>query len=1019
MRVLVRARSRRNRRFRHLAFAMTTCLTVLCAVTVLTSRVSGQPVEDEVATPGLSAWKQSSLAPVLQVYEIQGTGDRNNPLRRKLDVPFDGDQVFVRFRMRYRAATIDQPTSGNGEFLILWLDETDGGDRAPHNGGVPNLGVHVADGQNRFMVRFGSNNEAFASQELKGDREYWIAARLSKNKSGPDKPFTQLELWVDPQIDEWKAPHAAITTDQAVSRIAWLGFATGRKTEPTDRIAVSDVGLALSWEELHGIPLAHTADTVTEAVARADGARSVDFTDDVLPILQSRCFACHQGSDAESGVRLDVIDEVLNQVTPGSAERSRLIQLVTSQDRELRMPPVDSEPALSDVEVAVLSAWIDEGVAWDERAFPTPALHSTHWAFQPIRRLAVPDVQHRDWVRTPIDAFVARKHEQRGLVAAPTASTETLRRRMYLDLLGLPPQDTGASWGRCTARTACTWDVQVERLLASPRYGERWARHWLDVARWAESNGHQHNRPRPHAWRYRDYVIDSFNRDRPYSEFLTQQLAGDELPYSQENLIATGFLSAARYSGNELDKAIQRNDILVDIVNTTASAFLGLTLECAQCHTHKFDPISLRDYYRLQACFAQGQPGNVILQAESEVPTRFVDWRWQIFDHVEARLEESRRARGYPEPILITPTSVVRGMNARERPLFERLEECIDQWPQAWAWYSPVTSTPRLAVAPHVMRWPLPREPVVLARLRTHMLLRGDVQSPGPVVSPGWPSVFGSPSADERASEKLRHKPRTALAEWLVNPENPLTARVWVNRIWQWHFGRGLVETSSDFGTQGALPSHPELLDWLASELIASGWSTKHMHRLILRSNTYRQSAQFDSANHQIDPDNRLLWRWTPRRLEAEAIRDSLLTVAGQLDPSLGGPSVPLDQADTSRRRAIYQFQKRDALPQQQTLFDAPDALRSCSRRRVATVPQQSLYLLNSRFMQDMSEAFADRLREEAESLDEQLQRAFRISLGRDMRESERQHARAFLEHNSLEDFCLVLLNSNEFLYLP
>jgi hypothetical protein len=713
--------------------------------------------------------------------------------------------------------------------------------------------------------------------------------------------------------------------------------------------------------------------------------RTIDFKEHVFPILKSRCFDCHSGEEPDSGVRLDVLDEVINQTAPRDAESSRLIQLIA----EGEMPPEGDPP--TEAEVQTLETWIAEGLDWDEQLLPTPVPTTDHWAFQPIERPKVPDVRNGDWVRTPVDAFIARKHEAAGLTPAPPADRATLLRRLSLDLRGLPPADSDVS----------DPDAAVETFLNSRAYGERWGRHWLDVARWAESNGYQHNRDRPHAWRYRDWVVDAFQSDKPYDEFIREQLAGDELiPVEPENIVATGFLAAARYSGNELDKDIQRNDILVDLVNTTSKAFLGLTLECAQCHSHKFDPLTIRDYYRFQAFFAQGQPGNVVLSSERDRAERLISERWRIFDTVHHRLVEVRRKRGYPEPIYVIPKSVVRGMRPEEKARFTQLEKQIAELEQSWSFYSPVSAAEELPVAPHDMRWPLPRYPVVLKHMRSMILVRGDAKSRGPEVAPGWPAVFDPTPAD------LEH-PRTALADWMTSPDNPLTARVWVNRIWQWHFGTGLVETSGDFGTQGTEPSHPELLDWLASELIDSGWSTNHIHRLILNSATYRQSRKFSQENSEIDPDNRLLWRWTPRRLEAEAIRDSILHVSGQLQTFAGGPSRP----DDAPVRSLYLKQKRDHLPDQQLLFDSANGLVSCSRRRVSTSALQPLWLLNSEFVQSSAEKFAERA--------QSVEQAIRLAYGREPRAEELQALQSLADEHGLAAACLVIVNSNEFLYFP
>ena len=432
-------------------------------------------------------------------------------------------------------------------------------------------------------------------------------------------------------------------------------------------------------------------------------------------------------------LRLDALDEVLNQLVPHSSAASHLIA-VLDQSSDTRMPPIDDgRRALLPQEVEILATWIDEGVYWDESLLPTPQPATDHWAFQTIVRPAIPIVDAIHWVRTPVDAFIAQQHEELGVKPAHVASPDVLRRRICLDLTGLPPEvETFSERDRQLAA-----DGLIEQLLASPAYGERWGRHWLDVARWAESNGHQHNRDRPYAWRYRDYVVRSFNENKPFDQFVREQIAGDELtPTTKDRLVGTGFLAAARYSGNELDKQIQRNDILVDVVNTTTNAFLGVTFECAQCHTHKFDPFTLRDYYRMQAFFTRGMPGNVVLERQS-IAKPLIESRWSLFDSVHARLVKNKRKRGVPELVLVIPKSVVSGMSSSERDAFNELDSQIAEFPQAWAWHG---AKENIVTAPFEMRWPLPRGREALANLKTYMKLRGDIAMLGPEVEPGWPA---------------------------------------------------------------------------------------------------------------------------------------------------------------------------------------------------------------------------------------------------------------------------------------
>ncbi len=959
-------------------------LMVCCALLPPLSAAPLTRAENPAASKaGKPTWTRNGFAEPR--YRISGTGTRNNPLRRPLQPARDGDELFVRFRLRYQAESIDLPEQGDGEFFVLWLDSSEGGDGSPHAANVPNVGLHVDGDQNRFMIRFRSSGQAFGPV-LKGDTDYLVVARLWKSGAGSEQSFDQLDLWVDPADDAEFSPAASTRSRDSLNAVRWIGFSTGAKTEFDDVIEVWDIAVDDSWRRILKLP-----ESVGEAPDRPNRPieKTVSFGEDVHPILRDRCFGCHSGEDPDSELRLDVLDEVLNQTTPFRADESRLLRVVADGE----MPP-DGGPLPKD-EQATLAAWINEGLDWDEQRLPTPIPQTEHRFFQPIERPEIPTVQRSDWLRTPVDAFIAARQEAIGVPPNPPADPQTLARRMSLDVLGLPPGDATIDADDVRGRTA------IDKVLSHPGYGIRWGRHWLDLARWAESNGHQHNRDRPHAWRYRDWVVDAFNANLPYDQFIKQQLAGDLIrPLDRRHVIATGFLAAARYSGNELDKDIQRNDILVDITNVTASAVMGVTLQCAQCHTHKFDPLTIRDYYRFQTFFANGQPHNVALNHDQNDVRQTVQQRWDLFDAVHERLVTIKRKQGHPEPIYVIPKAVINGMKADERKRFQQLEQQIKTAEQSWAFLQPEPNDLGWMVTPHEMRWPLRHDPEALAKRRNHLLLRGDVHSRGPAVRAGWPAVFGAPPAD-------RSVDRLDLADWLTDRQHPLTARVWVNRIWQWHFGRGLVETSSDFGTQGTPPTHPKLLDYLACELIDSGWDTAHIHRLILDSATYRQSHRFDAERARIDPTNRTWWRWQPRRLEAEAIRDCMLAAGGGLDQTQGGPS---DDAETLRR-GLYLRQKRDALDPQQILFDGSVGIASCARRRVSTNGLQPLWLLNDPFSQRAAEGLAERGGDVAGVL--------RRALGRPPHDDELETLEDLADRHGLASASLAILNSSEFLYIP
>ena len=937
-------------------------------------------------------WKRNGLAS--ERFTISGTGGRNNPLRKSLQSPFDGSELFVRFNLRYHLKSLDSPPETSGEFFVLWLDEHEGNDGSPHAANIPNIGIHVQGDQNRFMIRYNSATQKFA-EPIKGDQDYAVVGRLWKSTPEKEQSFDQLSLWIDPSGTEESKPDISVQNHASISTIKWIGFSTGAKTEIEDLIEVWDVQTANSWREIMNLPIEMADPNYAPEMEKPPAKKTISFRKHIHPILAKHCFNCHAGKEAKDGIRLDTIDEVLQHISPLRHAESRLFQLVTSE----QMPPEGEK--LSESELQKLATWIDEGLDWDSNLLPAPKPVSEHWAFQPITRPSIPSLiatknslapasftHASGWVRNPIDAFIAAKQAEAGLIPNPPADQATLQRRFSLTLHGLPAEPDSP-----------TEASDIQHLLSTPAYGQHFARHWLDIARWAESNGHQHNRDRQHAWRYRDWVITAFASGMPFDQFLREQIAGDELADSTPSqLVATGFLAAARYSGNELDKQIQRNDILLDITNTTASAFLGLTFECAQCHSHKFDPISIRDYYRFQAFFVSGQPQNLLMEND-ETSTRIAQQRWNLFKDVEQRLLTVRRKLGYPEPILVTPANVIAQMRSAEKNTFKRLNDKLSKLEQTWSFYSPSTASQRLTVAPHEMRWQLPHDPALLGKLRAAILIRGDLRSRGPEVSAGWPLIFGDPPTENQT--------RQDLAKWLTDAQNPLTARVWVNRIWQWHFGRGLVETSNDFGTQGQPPSHPKLLDFLASELIEHAWDTQHIQRLILTSSTYQLSNQETEKSSNIDPENRLYWRWTPHRLQAEAIRDSILKVSGQLDHRDRGPS---DSHD-SQRRSIYLTQKRDNLPEQQVLFDSANGIITCARRRTSTTALQPLWLLNSKFAQTAAQKFAERAGN--------VETAIQIALHRKASPDELQLLGQLAEAHGLSSACLAILNSSEFLYIP
>ncbi|WP_417746506.1 PSD1 and planctomycete cytochrome C domain-containing protein [Rosistilla oblonga] len=946
---------------------------------------------------------------------ISGTNQRNNPLRRELRRTYAEDDLFVGFRFLYEPSKIDQGI--DPEFFVLWLDRTQGSDQAVHSVGVPNIGIHMADrgpsrGKNVFMVRFGAQQTAWSRTEMEPGKTYHVIARLAKQTPGTRNGYSQIQLWVDPQADEADQPILSLNDQDGIHQIRWVGFATGGKTERQDRIRVGDLVLSRSWQDAYTF-LSDSEGAESERIAASRPAvtwdQPIDFTHDIYPILRDRCFDCHSGDYPDSGYRLDVRNELLGFSTghvfavPGQSRKSHLVEVLTTKSDSQRMPP-DEEP-LSETEVAKIRAWIDQGLKWDDELLPTPKVESDHWAFSQITRPDVPTPAAKpdaDAVNSghPIDAFIVARQKAIGVTPTAPADRRTLVRRLYLDLLGLPPTVAQAD-AFVNDRSADAYEKLVDKLLLSPHYGERMARYWLDLARWGESQGYQHDIPRPFAWRYRDYVINAFNQDKSYAQFLREQIAGDELqPYSDDAMIATGFLGAARISGNQLDKLQQRTDVMMDIVDNTTSALLGLTMECAQCHNHKFEPLMQRDYYALMAFFANGQLGNYQLRNTADVPAEEIQ-NWFTDDSYRFYLSEAKKRKVAPS----------------------------DYPAHTWGFYSPLTGDKDVERLPVVNRSPLPYSPDFLSDKATHVLIRGDAHSPGLRVEPAWPAVLGE------TPSQLSPTPRQALADWLGSPKNPLVARVWVNRLWQSHFGRGLVETPSDFGTHGAPPTHPLLLDWLASELIDNDWSTKHIHRLIVTSATYRQSSVLVAANLELDLDNKTLWRWPQRRMEAEVIRDSILVATGEINRLVGGPSIAPERDEKALRRTIYLSQRRSQLPDVMTMFDAPDGVRSCSRREVSTVALQPLYLLNSPFVVKRAEQLARIVKAEAgDDPVKQIRTVFEHTLGRAPLVEEVRLAKTLLKRSESDNdgdssaekispelirLCHSMLNLNEFVYIP
>jgi mono/diheme cytochrome c family protein len=729
-------------------------------------------------------------------------------------------------------------------------------------------------------------------------------------------------------------------------------------------------------------------------------ARRVDFVGEVQPILRNHCIECHGKDIEEGGLNLSVRSRVLEggdsviPIVPNHSEASPLIQLVAGLNGDRVMPPDGDR--LTSAQISVLRTWVDQGANWPDAAAGVDRrtiIARKHWAFQPIARPTTPTVSDATWIRNDIDAFVLARLETAGIRPAEPADSLTLVRRAHFDLIGLPPSPEMVSkYSENRDARFESFEEVIDQLLRSEHYGERYGRHWLDIVRYSDSAGYELDTFYEHAWKYRDYVIESFNRDKPFDQFIHEQLAADEVwPTNKALHHATGLLAIGPYhfESGIFRPEIQEYKWLTDVADTVGSAFLGLTVGCARCHSHKFDPISQKDYFGLQAIFAG------------------------------ATLWDERTNRP-PD-------------NSAER-----------RKPQNWI----------------VVNREIPA-PV-------RVLYRGNLKSPGVTAAPAiFRALEGGGAFDETDPEATQQR-RTKLARWLTSSDNPLTARVLANRVWQWHFGEGLVRTPNDFGTQGAPPTHPQLLNYLADELRSNGWSLKHLHRLIMQSNTYRMSSHSaDAKAAMTDPSNKLLWRYSRRRLEAEAIWDNLHATAGTLNRERFGTPVipPVDEAilatkvnsnwnvteDPSQwsRRGLYVIVRRSLKFPFFETFNLNEPSASCARRDSTIVSPQALTLLNDELILKQAQAFAGRLvRDCGDDSSELVRRAWLLAFSRTVSREELHQSVEFLEvlaqhfvgqgpdrfvyptsisespqfpparAAALVEFCRALFNASEFIYI-
>ena len=850
------------------------------------------------------------------------------------------------------------------------------------------------------------------------------------------------------------------------------------------------------------------------SVVHAQTATAVTFTDHIRPIFERSCWNCHgeasQLSDLDLRTRETAIEGGARgpALVPGRADQSRLYRVLAGLD-DPRMP-MDGD-TLSEAEIVAVRTWIDGGAHWDEggatsAADVLAALENTelppgardYWAFQLPVQAPVPvspTFEH------PVDRFLDAARRAGGVTAAPRADGLTRLRRASLDLTGLPP--TPEQIDEFLADTdRGAWERLIDRLLDSPHYGERWGRHWMDVARYADSTGFEQDYTRPNAWRYRDYVINAFNRDKPYNQFIREQIAGDELDHTtDETRIATGFLRGGpRVDFREKDNPERRHDYLDDVIGTIGRGVLGLTLQCARCHDHKFDPILQQDYYNMQASiFGYVEIDWLLLDRDEAAAYRArndeIDRRQQPLKDQIAAIEEPHRARlrielireRFPENVQraaekpeaertpgeqllaaqvlsINPprqrvTEALSAAEAKRRSaLVAQVEALEEERPPAPPMAEIVTDGDyRFApdgpgdeiIGCTECRIP-PDDPGSFLyeggsdpykAPPSYFLIRGDPFSPGSETSPGFVRVatYGAPPTVIPRQDRRTSGRRLALAQWLTSRDNPLTARVMVNRIWHHHFGRGIVRTLDNVGTMGDAPTHPELLDWLAVEFMDRGWSVKEMHRLLMTSEAYQMASSYQSdANSAADPDNQLVWRYRPHRLEAEALRDSIMMVSGGIDLTVGGkpifPFIPQEILEASQgkghwdnqpdgpevwRRSVYVYRRRSlGFPFFDT-FDLPDQNQTAAARNVSTVATQALTLMNNEFVLGQAALFADRLERAAPGdLDQQIDLAYRMALTRSPTADEADLAKALATEQSLVDLTHVMFNLNEFLYL-
>lgn len=799
------------------------------------------------------------------------------------------------------------------------------------------------------------------------------------------------------------------------------------------------------------------------------GAAAIFFEKEIRPVLAAKCFKCHGAKRQKAGLRLDSRVSMLEggesgpPIAPGKPEASLLLEALRYED--LEMPPGGQ---LSEKTIRLFERWIAGGAIWPEETEPVrePAGAITSadrnwWAFRPLEKPRPPVLDEDDWSVSPIDRFVFRRLAENDMRPAPRADRITLARRLYLDLVGVPPSPEEIR-AFVEDRSPDAWEALVERLLRDERYGEHWARFWLDLVRYSESDGWNQDAYRPHIWRYRDWVVRAFNEDKPYPEFVREQLAGDEIPDDDpDHLTATGFLRLGIYEYNQRDARGHWNDIMNEMTDVAGDVFLGMSMGCARCHDHKFDPIPQKDYFKLRAffepvCWRDDLPAATRAEQRKHEQQLAV-WEDATLD-IRARIDALLKPyhdRKWKSTVDKFPLDIQACFHkpARERTSWEHQMAYLVSRQFLEEGGGPLKNMKKedrekhealkkeLAAFDGIKPPPLP---AVMTATDFSGPITATVIPDDPEkepIAPGFLAALSKVSApgsyDVRPGSSGR---RTALARWIAQPDNPLTTRVIVNRIWQQHFGQGIALTPSNFGRTGERPTHPELLDWLTATFVESGWRFKELHRLILRSAVWRQSAHHPGASEyeSKDPRESLIWRARVRRLTAEQIRDAMLSVSGELEARLGGPSVDED----SPRRALYVRRFRNRTETFLHAFDAAAGLKSVATRNTTTTPTQSLLLFNGEYALGRARKLAERLLtgEHARAADLVCDAVLR-AWGREPTEAELASSLQFvtvssgvtsgvtsgapaaqkpasIDEQRLADFCHILFNSNEFLYV-